>query len=200
MQNLLDELTFDPLGMDGKIFRVEEIETRVDGTVPILLSVEDERIYDWDAEDVDPVEAVASTPYDPANNPFNLGIVESAISTAIANSYIDNLAAAFTGADEGTTASIAIPDHDRVYPAPYATVAVDGDTIGGLAYATTYYIYYDDANLAGGAVTYGATTNSVDAYATATNPYRHFVTSRLTVSSGGGGGGGGDLPPWIDPF
>ena len=190
------ELTFDPLGMDGKIFRVEEIETRVDGTVPILLSVEDERIYDWDAEDVDPVEAVASTPYDPANNPFNLGIVESTISTAIANSYIDNLAAAFTGADEGTTASITIPDHDRVYPAPYATVAVDGDTIGGLSYSTTYYIYYDDSALAGGAVTYGATANSVDAYATATNPYRHFVASRLTVSSGGGGGGSGDVPPW----
>ena len=147
------ELTFAPLGMVDKIFRVEEIETRVDGTVPIVLSVEDERIYEWDAEDVEPVAPVASTPYDPANNPLALGIAESAISTAIANSYIDNLAAAFTGADEGTTASITIPDHDRVYPAPYATVAVDGDTIGGRAYATTYYIYYDDSALAGGAVT-----------------------------------------------
>ncbi len=73
------ELTFAPLGMDGKIFRVEEIETRVDGTVPIVLSVEDERIYEWDAEDVAPVEAVASTPYLPNNSPIVQGIGQASI-------------------------------------------------------------------------------------------------------------------------
>jgi hypothetical protein len=120
----------------------------------------------------------------------------SALSTAILASYIDNLSGAFTGADEGTTASITIPDHDRIYPAPYTSVAVTGATIGGLTYATTYYIYYDDPPPLGGSVTYVASTSSADAYPSETNPHRHFVASRLTVSSGGGGGGGGGPPPW----
>lgn len=189
-------LTFPALGFTNKIFRVEEIEARVDGTVPIVLSAEDSRIYDWAAADVAAITPVATTPYIPGNNPLVQGITESSFSQAIVNSYIDNLVGSFTGADEGATASITIPDHDRIYPAPFASVAVTGSTIGGLAYATTYYIYYDDPPPLGGAVTYVATTNSADAYASATNPDRHYVASRLTVASGGGGGGGGGVPPW----
>jgi hypothetical protein len=120
----------------------------------------------------------------------------SALSTAILASYIENLSGPFAGADEGATASITIPDHDRIYPAPYESVEVDGATIGGLVYATNYYIYYDDPPPLGGSVSYVATINSADAYPSPANPHRHFVASRLTVSPGGGGGGGGDRPPW----
>lgn len=73
------ELTFAPLGMVDKVFRVEEIETRVDGTVPIILAVDDVRIYDWAAEDIDPVDPIASTPYLPNNNPIVQGIGQAAI-------------------------------------------------------------------------------------------------------------------------
>lgn len=119
----------------------------------------------------------------------------SALSVAIFNSYIANLSSSITGADEGTTASITIPDHDRIYPSPYTSVAVDGDTLGGLAYSTTYYIYYDDESLAGGAVTYGTTTDANNPYPSTDHPHRHYVASRKTVASGGGGGGGGGDPP-----
>lgn len=72
-------LTFPNLGMVNKVFRVEEIEARVDGTVPIILSVEDSRIYEWDAEDVDPVDAVPTTPYVPGNSPIVQGIGQASI-------------------------------------------------------------------------------------------------------------------------
>lgn len=73
------ELSFPTLGMVNKVFRVEEIETRVDGTVPILLTVEDERIYDWAAEDEPAVAPVASTPYIPGNNPLVQGIGQASV-------------------------------------------------------------------------------------------------------------------------
>jgi hypothetical protein len=190
------ELTFAPLGMDGKIFRVEEIETRVDGTVPIVLSVEDERIYDWDAEDVDPVEAVASTPYDPANNPFNLGIVETSIGTAIAGSYTSGLSGNITQVDNGAGAvTVTVPTHTRVYPAPYPSVSVTGDDLT-FDYEEFGMIYYDDPTLAGGAVTYGVTAIAADAYFSTSNPYRHFIGYVTAIDSGGAGGAaGGSSPP-----
>ncbi len=94
--------TFAPLGMTNKIFRVEEIETRIDGTVPVVLSVEDERIYEWDAADVAPVDAVANTPYDPNNNPIVLGIVEATGVGASASTAIQ------ITADNQTTASVTL--------------------------------------------------------------------------------------------
>jgi hypothetical protein len=205
-----DMLTFDLPdtvidGLDAIIIRPPEIDPQT-GMVKLTLIGETDAKHAYalgktgtapptpsllDIEEADVAVADNSTP-DAIS-----GLELSALSIAIFNSYITNLAAAFTGADEGTTASIIVPDHDRVYPSPYTSpVAIDGATIGGLVYATNYYIYYDDAALAGGAVTYGTTTNADDAYPTATNPSRHYVASRLTVSSGGGGGGGGGLPPW----
>lgn len=72
-------LTFAPLGMTAKIFRVEEIEARVDGTVPIALEVEDSRIYTWAAENVPAVAAIAPVVYDPFNNPLVQGIGQALI-------------------------------------------------------------------------------------------------------------------------
>ena len=44
----------------------------------------------------------------------------------------------------------------------FGTVSYNAGTITGLALSTLYYVYADDANFAGGAVTYLATTNSDD--------------------------------------
>lgn len=190
------ELTFSPLGMADKIFRVEEIETRVDGTVPIVLAVEDERIYEWDAEDLPPVDAVPTTPYDPLNNPISLGINESAIGTAIASSYTSGLSGNITQADNGAGAvTVTIPSHTRVYPAPYASVAVTGSTLT-FAYDEFALVYYDDPALSGGAVSYGKTAIAADAYFSSANPFRHFIGYVTAISSGGtGGGAGGSSPP-----
>ncbi|MDZ7906362.1 MAG: hypothetical protein U5N55_11730 [Cypionkella sp.] len=65
--------TFPNLGMSNKKFRVSEITTRVDGVVPISLVVESPEIYEWNpaVDEKAPLNAVASTPYDYANNPFS---------------------------------------------------------------------------------------------------------------------------------
>lgn len=190
------ELTFPALGMVDKVFRVEEIESRVDGVVPMLLTVEDERIYDWLAEDVEPVEAIPTTPYNPANNPFNQGINESAIGTAIAGSYTSGLSGNITQADNGAGAvTVTVPTHTRVYPAPYSSVSVTGGNLT-FDYEEFGMIYYDDPTLAGGAVTYGVTAIAADAYFSATNPYRHFIGYVTAIDAGGAGGGtGGSSPP-----
>jgi len=61
-------------------------------------------------------------------------------------------------------------------------VSISGSTITGLGYKTVYYIYYDDANMAGGAVTFVATTSKETALA---GDGRFFVGSILTPPSGG---------------
>lgn len=189
-------LTFSPLNMTNKVFRVEEIETRVDGTVPIILAVEDARIYDWNAADVPPVEAIPTTPYDPVNNPFAQGIAESSIGTAIASSYTAGLSGNITQADNGAGAvTVTIPTHTRVYPAPYASVSVTGNTLT-FAYSEFALIYYDDASLAGGGVTYGKTAIAADGYFSSTKPYRHHIGQVTAIDAvGAGGSAGGSSPP-----
>lgn len=189
-------LSFPALSMAGKSFRVEEIEARLDGTVPIVLAVEDARIYAWGAEDVVPAAPVVTTPYDPANNPLLQGITESSIGVAIASSYTSGLSGNITQANNGSGAiTVTIPAHSRVYPSPYGNVSVTGGTLT-FAYSEFGMIYYDDHALAGGAVTYGKTAVSADAYFSAAHPYRHFI-GYVTANnaSGTGGGTGGSSPP-----
>ncbi|WP_310533117.1 phage tail protein [Novosphingobium sp.] len=68
-KNSVVRLTFPPAGIVNKLFRVAEMELRVDGTVPLLLREESEDIYDAPTLEA-PIEAVPSTPYDPALNPI----------------------------------------------------------------------------------------------------------------------------------
>lgn len=62
--------TFSPLGWIAKLFRIVEIEVRVDGTVPMTLREESAVIYAWDASDATPVQGAAPTTYDYALDPF----------------------------------------------------------------------------------------------------------------------------------
>lgn len=80
--------------------------------------------------------------------------------SALSSSYVSGCTIAAT--DAGTDATITISAHTRHYPQPDGTtvdVSVSGGSITALAYSTFYYIYYDDAARAGGAVTYHATTS-----------------------------------------
>lgn len=124
-----------------------------------------------------------------AQNPPGYSTVE------ISASYHVGLAGNITQAPVGGgNVEVTIPDHTRVYTSG-RTVAVDGDVLV-LPESTTLLIYYDDGDLAGGAVAYQTTGVAADAYFSSDNPDRHFIARITTVDSGGGGGGvGGSGPP-----
>lgn len=115
----------------------------------------------------------------------------------IAISHVDGLV---IGAEsDGATAKIAINDHTRVYID--RSVAVTGDVLTGLAYDTTYAIFYDDEARAGGAVVYETTLNSQEAVTGAAHPVRHLVgvvTTPATLADPPTGGGG-TRPPGYPP-
>lgn len=100
--------------------------------------------------------------------------------TELANSYPQG--ASISAADAGADCTITISAHNRIY-AGGTSVAVDGGVLTGLAYNTSYWIAYDQASRAGGAVTYVAYTttqgNAVN------NPDRHFVGALTTPEAGG---------------
>lgn len=128
-------------------------------------------------------------------NPLGYG------SILIANSYVANAGGVggvnpVSAEDAGSDATINIDVHDRVYAD--RTVECDAGSITGLSYSVEYLIYYDDADRAGGAVAYQATTVANDAINTVTNPDRHFVGFVTTPALGGGGttGGGAGPPGW----
>jgi hypothetical protein len=60
-------------------------------------------------------------------------------------------------------------------------ISLNSGTITSLSYGTLYYIYYSDPTLAGGTVTYLASTSQT----TAINPAYFFVGSIVTAVSGG---------------
>jgi len=116
----------------------------------------------------------------------------------IQTSYISGVGGAtLTSADVGSTASIVAAAHNRVYPD--RTVAVNGATVGtAFGFGAGVWVYYDDPNRAGGAVTYVATTDPLIAAASDAHPDRHFVGYIVTATDGGAGtgGGGGSPPGW----
>ena len=110
----------------------------------------------------------------------------------IANSY--PIGAVIQATDAGTSASVTVTAHDRVYQD--RTVAVAAATITGLDYDTNYWLYADDAARAGGTLNIVATEVFADAFPSSTNPARHYVGTILTPAAGGGTStGGGGSPP-----
>lgn len=99
---------------------------------------------------------------------------------AIAAAYPSGLT--ITAAADGATAKITVSSHTMVYPT--GSVSVTGDTITGLAYATTYDIYYDDPTMAGGAVTFNAVTDG-SAFPTPAHPSRIYIGTSTTPATSG---------------
>lgn len=101
--------------------------------------------------------------------------------TAIAkltNSGITGLT--FTATDAGSSVTISISAHTRVY-GDGTSVSVNGGSFTGQAYNTTYFVFYNDPAFAGGAVTYQITTTAANAAQTGT---RHLVGSITTPAAG----------------
>jgi type II secretory pathway pseudopilin PulG len=95
--------------------------------------------------------------------------------------------------DAGSNATITVSNHTRKYT-DVSSKSVTGGTVTGLAYSTTYTIYYDQTSRAGGSVTYHATTDPNVGLANAAAG-RHWCGKITTPASGGGGTSGGVDPP-----
>lgn len=107
-----------------------------------------------------------------------------------------------TAADVGATATISIAAGTGYIGS--ITYTWNSGSITGLAFSTKYYVYADDPNLAGGTLTFSASTAPEDA---SKNNGRVSFGSITTPADGGGGtggaGGGGDwcveAEAWVTP-
>ena len=84
-----------------------------------------------------------------------------------------------TATDAGANVTVTISAHTRVY-GDGTSVAVTGGSITGLAYSTAYFLYYDDASRAGGAVTFLSTVTAATA---AQSGNRHSLGSVTTPAA-----------------
>lgn len=108
---------------------------------------------------------------------------ENARFLAISNSNTTGLT--ITATDAGANVTVTFSAHTRHY-ADGTSVAVNGGSITGLSYTTQYFFYYDQASLAGGAVTYQSTTSGPAAQTTGpgtANESRHYVGSVVTPAA-----------------
>lgn len=107
--------------------------------------------------------------------------------------------ATVTATDAGASATISIGAHTRYY-GDGTNVSVNAGSVTGLSYSTKYYVYYDQASRAGGAVTYVATTTNATAFPTTGNPDRHYVGAVTTPAAAAGPNTGAPaVPPSFDP-
>lgn len=98
-----------------------------------------------------------------------------------------------SASDAGSSATITIAAHTRKYT-DVTSKSVNGGSITGLAYSTTYTVYYDQTGRTGGSVTYHATTDPNTGLANAAAG-RHFCGKITTPASGGSSTSGGVSPP-----
>jgi hypothetical protein len=101
-------------------------------------------------------------------------------SSALANSYTTGLT--ITATDAGTSATITISAHTRVY-GDGSSVSVMGGSLTGLAYSSSFWVGYVDAARTGGAVTY---TSSASIQGNGTSADYHFVGAVTTPAALGG--------------
>ena len=104
-----------------------------------------------------------------------------------------------TSSDAGATATVSVAAWS--FQTGFGTINYNSGSITGLSFSTKYYIYCNDPQTLGGAVTYLATTN----YQTpSSNDDYVFVGVVTTVADGGtggtSGGGGGEWCVCVDSF
>ena len=125
------------------------------------------------------------------NNNKPVGYVQELIRTS------NVVGRTFDFVDTGTDITIEISAHSRVYADK--TVEIEETIVSGIPYSSVRYIYYDDPDRLGGAVSAQVTDSSTVAYWSADNPDRHvLVAISAPDGAGGGGSGGGGAPPGWD--
>jgi hypothetical protein len=116
---------------------------------------------------------------------------ETMEATALANSYVTGIVVGAT--DAGPSATITISAHNRIYAyVPPTTKTVNAGSVTGLAYSTTYFVYYDQASRLGGAVAYVATTDNANV---AQFNNRHSVAQITTPAAAAPPSTGGGVKP-----
>lgn len=85
------------------------------------------------------------------------------------------------GANTSDT-TVTIGAHTRVY-LDKAAVAVNAGTVTGVPFGSDVFLYYDDPDRAGGAVTYHWTTDPSQAVASYANINRHYLGDVVTPAS-----------------
>lgn len=149
-KNSVVRLTFAAQGFVTKLFRVSEMDLRVDGIVPLTLREEHASIYG--APDINaPLDPVASTPWDPALDPIVGAItdLDAGVRTLVSKS----LNFPVSSGDD----SISIAAFDGVL-SDGAAISFPSDVITGLASGTTYAVLWDIAGETYLAVIYPAAT------------------------------------------
>lgn len=118
--------------------------------------------------------------------------------STLANSTTTGLT--ITATDMGANVTVDMTAHTRTYGNGTA-VAVNAGSVAALAYSTQYFVYYDQASRAGGAVTYVATTTATTAQTSSAFPNRHYVGSVVTPAALGApiGGTGAVAPTFEAP-
>lgn len=175
-------------GLSNYAFQVTGWGLSQDFSVVLQLEEHSADLFDFTA---DMYHAVGNAPDLDRADPIS-DIPASVEQLVIANSYPINIS--IISADNAGSATVSVSDHDRVYSD--RTVHVDAATLSGLQNSTLYYLYYDDPERDGGAVTVAAAVNYPDAFASSSQPARHFLGSVTTAATGGTNtGGGGGTPP-----
>lgn len=124
-------------------------------------------------------DAAAVTAQTAANSAQNVADAAT-LEQNLVNSYVAG--ATITATDAGTSASVTVSSHTRVY-GDAATVSIAGATITGLSYSTLYYLYYIDATRANTAPTILATTSQATAAQTGSTHLIGAVTTPAAAAS-----------------
>jgi hypothetical protein len=121
------------------------------------------------------------SPYSPPINQFKLKNQRTIPMVNLAGASASMDVNPLTSTDAGSDATIHIANHS--VRDSEGLISYTGGSIGGKAYTTAYYVYCDDYDSIGGAVTYIATENLQDL---TSDSARRYIGRVSTPSSGGG--------------
>lgn len=158
--------------------QVEQVEESVNAVIDAINAAE---LAQAAADTANAAAATAQAAADAADTAAEAVTTEQ----DIINSYVTGIT--ITGTDAGADATINVSAHTRTY-GDGSSVSVNSGSVTGLSYSTLYYIYYDQASRAGGAVTYAATTS--DSVAVQSGD-RHVVGSVTTPAAAAPDNNGG---------
>lgn len=140
-KNSVVTLSFKCMGWAEKLFRVAEMEHRVDGTCPMVLREENPDIYAWDASESPAVEAADPTTYDFSLNPIVQGIGEAIEWQGVHRLVSQSVTYPVTSNDN----SIMIAAFDGIMDDGRA-LSFPAGSITGLASGTKFGVFWDLIN------------------------------------------------------
>lgn len=182
--------TYSPFGLSSQKFLVADWNMKfapdaagnTSVTINETLIEEADAIYDWDETTEE--QAITALTVVSKDDALNNQLTLPALTTTVAVSGNP-----LTAADVGATATITIAAWTG-HLGTGLSISFNSGSVAGLAFSTTFYVYADDPNREGGAVTYTATTTKTDI---GDNDGRIFIGTVVTPADGGGGTSGSPI-------